>query len=126
MTEADTERKPPPVPMDIGHLIVDRAEPVIRAAGYAYEGRLAAERWARLPDGNWIVLLKLGIGDRYMHLRCATLYAPQVGNYFHSRDAAERAYEEATRHPLVEPLPIHERSASPAAKAIRGGDDQER
>ncbi len=112
--------------MDIGHLIVDRAEPVIRAAGYAYEGPLAAERWARLPDGNWIVLLKLGIGDRYMHLRCATLYTPQVGNYFHSRDAAERAYEEATRHPFVEPLAIHERSASPAAKAIRGGDDQER
>ena len=126
MTEADTERKPPPVSMDIGHLIVDRAKPVIRAAGYAYEGPLAAERWARLPNGNRIVLLKLGMGDRYMHPRCTTLYALRVGDYFHSRQAAERAYEEATRRPFVEPLPVHERSSSPEAKAACGGDDQDR
>jgi hypothetical protein len=118
MPEADTETKLPPVPMDIGQLIVDRAKPVIRAAGYAYEGPLAAERWARLPGGDWIVLLKLGIGDRYMHLRCATLYTPQVGNYFHTRDAAEKAYEEATRHSFVAPVGPHERFASSEAKAM--------
>ena len=41
MPEAGIETKPPPVPMDIGQLIVDRAKPLIRAAGYAYEGPLA-------------------------------------------------------------------------------------
>ena len=102
--------------MDIGQLIVDRAKPVIRAAGYTYNGPLAAEQWARLPGGSWIVLLKLGIGDCYIHLRCATLYAPQVGEYFHSREAAEKAYTEATRHPFVEPTGPHERFASPEAK----------
>ena len=103
--------------MDIGQLIVDRAKPVIRAAGYTYKGPLAAEQWARLPDGSWIVLLKLGIGDRYIHLRCATLYAPQVGEYFHSREAAEKAYAEATRHSFVEPPRPYERFASSEAKA---------
>ena len=103
--------------MDIGQLIVDRAKPVIRAAGYTYKGPLAAEQWARLPDGSWIVLLKLGIGDRYIHLRCATLYAPQVGEYFHSREAAEKAYAEETRHPFIEPTGPHGRFASPEAKA---------
>ena len=103
--------------MDIGQLIVDRAKPVIRAAGFTYKGPLAAEQWARLPNGSWIVLLKLGIGDRYIHLRCATLYAPQVGEYFHSREAAEKAYALATRHPFVEPASPHERFASPEDKA---------
>ena len=101
MNKPNTEAKSPFVPMDIGQLIVDRAKPVIRAAGYTYKGPLAAEQWARLPNGSWIVLLKLGIGDHYIHLRCATLYAPQVGEYFHSREAAEKAYTEATRHPFV-------------------------
>ena len=117
MTEPTTETRSPSVPMDIGQLIVDRAKPVIRAAGYAYKGSLAAEQWARLPGGSWIVLLKLGIGDRYIHLRCATLYAPQVGEYFHSREAAEKAYAEETRHPFVEPAGPHERFASAEAKA---------
>ncbi len=117
MTEADIETRKPAVPMDIGQLIVDRAKPVVRAAGYAYEGPLAAEQWARLPSGSWIVLLKLGVGDRYMHLRCATLYAPQVGEYFHSREAAEKAYALATRHPFVEPAGPQERFASPESKA---------
>ncbi len=117
MTEADIETRKPAVPMDIGQLIVDRAKPVVRAAGYAYEGPLAAEQWARLPSGSWIVLLKLGVGDRYMHLRCATLYAPQVGEYFHSREAAEKAYALATRHLFVAPAGPHERFASPEAKA---------
>jgi hypothetical protein len=103
--------------MDIGQLIVDRAKPVIREAGYAYKGPLAAEQWARLPSGSWIVLLKLGIGDRYMHLRCATLYAPQVGEYFHSREAAEKAYAAAIQHPFVVPAGPHELFASPEAKA---------
>jgi hypothetical protein len=45
------------------------------------------------------------------------LYAPQVSEYFHSREAAEKVYETATRHPHVEPLGSHEHFASPEAKA---------
>ena len=75
MTETEAER-PARAPMDIGQLIVDRAKPVLREGGYAYEGPLVAEKWTRLPDGDFLVLLKLGNGDRYMHLRCVTLYPP--------------------------------------------------
>lgn len=82
--------------MDCGQLIVGHAKPVILAAGYAYEGPLAAERWTWLPGWDFLVLLKLGISDRYMHLRCATFYHPRVSDYFHSREMAEKAYDEAS------------------------------
>ena len=116
-TNEAEEKRPAPVPMDIGQLIVDHAKPVILASGYTYEGPLAAERWTRLPDGDFLVLLKLGNGDRYMHLRCVTLYHPRVGDYFHSRETAEAAYAEATKQPYVEPPGPHERFASAEAKA---------
>ena len=115
-TEPEAERPARP-PMDIGQLIVDRAKPVLREGGYAYEGPLVAEKWTRLPDGDFLVLLKLGNGDRYMHLRCVTLYHPRVGDYFHSRETAEAAYAEATKQPYVEPPGPHEHFASPEAKA---------
>jgi hypothetical protein len=102
--------------MDIGQLIVDRVKPVLLTGGYAYEGPLVAEKWTRTQDGFFLVLLKLGNGDRYMHLRCPTLYHPQVKEYFHSRQAAEKAYEEATREPYREPTPVHEQFASSDAK----------
>src|SRR4051794_28810681 len=102
--------------MDIGQLIVDHAKPVLRKGDYAYEGPLVAEKWARTEDGFFLVLLKLGNGERYMHLRCPTLYYPQIGSYFHSRETAEKAYEEATREPYREPIPVHEKFASPEAK----------
>ena len=51
-----------------------------------------------------------------MHLRCPTLYYPQIGSYFHSRETAEKAYEEVTREPYQEPKPVHEQFASPEAK----------
>ena len=60
-TEPEAERPARP-PMDIGQLIVDRAKPVIREGGYAYEGPLVAEKWTRLPGGDFLVLLKLGNG----------------------------------------------------------------
>ncbi len=115
MAETQAER-PARTPMDIGQLIVDRAKPVLREGGYAYEGPLVAERWTRLPDGDFLVLLKLGSGNRYMHLRCVTLYHPRVGDYFHSRETAEEAYAEAARRPYIEPPGPHERFASPKAK----------
>ena len=115
-TEPEAERPARP-PMDIGQLIVDRAKPVLREGGYAYEGPLVAEKWTRLPDGDFLVLLKLGNGDRYMHLRCVTLYHPRVGDYFHGRETAEAAYAEATKQPYVEPPGPHERFASAEAKA---------
>ena len=115
-TEPEAERPARP-PMDIGQLIVDRAKPVIREGGYAYEGPLVAEKWTRLSGGDFLVLLKLGKGDRYMHLRCVTLYHPRIGDYFHSRETAEKAYAEATKQPYVEPSGSHERFASPEAKA---------
>ncbi len=92
--------------MDFGQMIVDHAVPMLRQAGYRYDGPVVAERWSRTPDGNWIALLKLGhatpeFGDRYLHLRGPTLYHLQLGNYFHSREAAERGYARA----LVQPLP---------------------
>ena len=102
--------------MDIGQLIVDHAKPLLRRAGYAYEGPLVAERWTRLPDGDFLVFLKLGNGDRYMRLRCVTLYHPRVGDYFHSRETAEEVYAEATKQPYVEPPGPHERFASAEAK----------
>ncbi len=116
MTETEAERAAC-APMDIGQLIVDRAKPVLHKGGYTYEGPLVAEKWTRLPDGDFLVLLKLGNGDRYMHLRCVTLYHPRIGDYFHSRETAEEAYAAATRQPYVEPPGPHERFASAEAKA---------
>ena len=116
MTETEAERPARPS-MDIGQLIVDHAKPVLREGGDAYEGPLVAEKWTRLPGGDFLVLLKLGNGDRYMHLRCVTLYHPRVGDYFHSRETAEAAYGAATRQTYVEPPGPHERLASAEAKA---------
>jgi hypothetical protein len=45
------------------------------------------------------------------------LYAPQVSEYFHSREAAEKVYGAATRNPFVEPLGPREPFAPPEAKA---------
>ena len=91
--------------MDFGQMIVDHAAPVLQRAGYHYDGPLVAERWNRTPDGNWIALLKLGhatpeFGDRYLHLRGPTLYHLQLGEYFHSRETAEREYARALVHSL--------------------------
>src|SRR5690349_4354818 len=102
--------------MDIGQLIVDHAKPVLRKGDYVYEGPLAAEKWTRTEDGFFLVLLKLGNGERYMHLRCPTLYYPQIDSYFHSREAAEKAFAETARKPYREPVPVHEQFASAEAK----------
>ena len=118
-TEAERPARPS---MDIGQLIVDRAKPVLREGGYAYEGPLVAEKWTRLPGGDFLVLLKLGNGDRYMHLRCVTLYHPRVGDYFHSRETAEEAYAEAARQPYVEPPGPHGRFASAEAEDKSRGE----
>jgi hypothetical protein len=52
-TEPEAER-PARIPMDIGQLIVDRAKPVLHEGGYAYEGPLVAEKWTRLPGGDFL------------------------------------------------------------------------
>ncbi len=118
MTDDGDEDRPRRQPLDIGgEIIAPQLERLVRAGGYQYEGALSAERWARTADGSWIVLMKLGhgseeFGDRYIHLRGPTLYHLRLGEYFHSRAAAEDAYRQATREPYREPVPPHEGFAS--------------
>ena len=122
MTYEGDEDRPRRQRLDIAdEIIAPQLEPLARKAGHAYEGALVAEKWARTKDGNWLVLMKLGhgdekFGDRYIHLIGPTLYHLRLGDYFHSRAAAERAYAEATREPYREPTPVHERFASEEAR----------
>ena len=47
---------------------------------------------------------------------CARRPLRRVGDYFHSRETAERTYAEAIKQPYVEPPGPHERFASAEAK----------
>jgi hypothetical protein len=122
MTDDGDEDRPRRQPLDIAdQIIAPQLEPLVRKAGHAYDGALVVEKWARTKDGNWLVFMKLGhgsdkFGDRYIHLIGPTLYHLRLGDYFHSRASAERAYAEAAREPYREPTPSHERFASEEAR----------
>ena len=90
MTDDGDEDRPRRQPLDIAdQIIAPQLEPLVRKAGHGDEK----------------------FGDRYIHLIGPTLYHLRLGDYFHSRASAERAYAEATREPYREPTPVHERFA---------------